>query len=128
MQSARGKFETTDYCYENGILDYVTETDARTSRFTMPQFWEAERKGRDREDKPEYKVKIIGGALLFQPASAAWSITTTPPGWNTAARRKRLSSNAFVYAIDAYLKAERQIYKDRVARSRSRMWQTALCW
>ena len=25
---------------------------------TMPQFWEAERKGRDREDKPEYKVRI----------------------------------------------------------------------
>ena len=34
----------------------------------MPQFWETERKGRDREDKPEYKVKITAALLLFQHA------------------------------------------------------------
>ena len=32
----------------------------------MPQYWQAERKGRDRADKPEYKLTHHGGAVLFQ--------------------------------------------------------------
>ena len=52
-----GKFVKTDYCYPNGILDYVNEI-AGEQTLTMPQFWEAERKGRDRADKPEYRVKL----------------------------------------------------------------------
>ena len=58
-----GKFTKTDYCYPNGILDYVNEI-AGEQTLTMPQFWQAERKGRDREDKPEYKVRI-SAALCF---------------------------------------------------------------
>ena len=42
-----GKFTKTDYCYPNGILDYVNEI-AGEQTLTMPQFWQAERKGRDR--------------------------------------------------------------------------------
>ena len=39
------KFETTEFCYEHGILDYITElTDGNA--FTMPQYWETERRGR----------------------------------------------------------------------------------
>ncbi len=56
----------TDYCYPNGILDYVNEL-AGEQTLTVPQFWEAERKGRDREDKPEYKVRISAALLLLQP-------------------------------------------------------------
>ena len=56
-------FEETDYCYQNGILDYVTEI-SEGAALTMPQFWEAERRGRDRADKPEYKVKL-SAALCF---------------------------------------------------------------
>ena len=52
-----GKFETTEYQYENGILDYVTEL-AGEDTLTTPVFWQAERRGRDRADKPEYKVKL----------------------------------------------------------------------
>ena len=51
------KFEVTDYVYENGILDYVHEI-AADNPLTTPYFISAERRGRDREDKPEYKVKL----------------------------------------------------------------------
>ena len=54
---AGGKFETTEFRYENGIVDYVSEL-AGENPLTAPVFWQAERKGRDRADKPEYKVKL----------------------------------------------------------------------
>ena len=52
-----GKFATQDFRYENGIIDYVTELAGEKS-LTTPVFWQTERRGRDREDKPEYKVKL----------------------------------------------------------------------
>ena len=59
------KFDVTEYVYENGILDYVHEI-AHESPLTSPYFISAERRGRDRADKPEYKVKALGGILLFK--------------------------------------------------------------
>ena len=50
-------FEETEFRYENGIVDYVAEL-AGDGTLTPIQFWKAERRGRDREDKPEYKVKL----------------------------------------------------------------------
>ena len=56
-QLENGKFETEDFYYENGIADYVAELVGEDA-LTEPVFWDAERRGRDREDKPEYKVKL----------------------------------------------------------------------
>ena len=61
-----GKFETRDFLYENGIKDYVAEL-AGENPLTQPEFISAERKGRDREDKPEYKVKL-SAAFCFRTA------------------------------------------------------------
>ena len=49
--------EKTEYLYENGIIDYVKEIGSEKA-LTGVQFFEGERKGRDRADKPEYKVKL----------------------------------------------------------------------
>ena len=57
------RFETKEFCYKNGIQDYLNEYIEEDALAT-PQFWSCERKGRDREDKPEYKVKI-NVALAF---------------------------------------------------------------
>ncbi len=51
------KFMTKEFCYQNGIRDYLNETVTDQS-LTPVQFWQAERKGKDRPDKPEYKVKM----------------------------------------------------------------------
>jgi DNA gyrase subunit B len=45
------------FMYENGIADYIKELD-NGKGFTAPQFFEGSARGRDREDKPEYKVKM----------------------------------------------------------------------
>ena len=52
-----GRFEEAEFLYENGIMDYVTELAGEGS-LTAPVFWQTEKKGRDRADKPEYKVKL----------------------------------------------------------------------
>lgn len=39
-----GKFEVTEYCYENGITQYLEEL-AGDDAFTMPAYFEAERPG-----------------------------------------------------------------------------------
>ena len=56
-QVSPGRFETQDFLYENGIRDYLAEL-AGDDPITRPVCWEAERQGRDRADKPEYKVKL----------------------------------------------------------------------
>ncbi|SNS30443.1 DNA gyrase subunit B [Anaerovirgula multivorans] len=49
--------ETFEYYYEKGIIDYVKEINGEKG-FTEPQYFELETKGRDREDKEDYKLKI----------------------------------------------------------------------
>ena len=51
------KFETTEFCYQNGIADHAAEL-AGEDALTPVQFWQSEKKVRDRADKPEYKTKI----------------------------------------------------------------------
>ena len=58
LRSQNGSaFDSEDFLYENGIADYIREL-AGQDAFTEPVCWECERRGRDREDKPEYKVKM----------------------------------------------------------------------
>ncbi len=56
-QRENNSFDEEVFCYENGILDYVEEI-ADGQNLTSFQYFQAERKGRDREDKDDYKVKL----------------------------------------------------------------------
>ena len=105
-----GKFETTDFCYEHGILDYITEL-TEGNAFTMPQFWETERKGRDREDKPEYKVKITA-SLCFSRSMSRLEYYHNSSWLEHGGAPDKAVRNAFVYAIDAYLKQNGKYVKN----------------
>ena len=104
-----GKFVKTDYCYPNGILDYVNEI-AGEQTLTMPQFWEAERKGRDREDKPEYKVRI-SAALCFSNRVNRIEYYHNSSWLEHGGAPEKAVKNAFVYAIDKYLKDNNKYQK-----------------
>ena len=106
---APGKFDTRDFLYEKGILDYVTEL-TENGAMTMPQYWEAERKGRDREDKPEYKVKI-SAALCFSNQVSRIEYYHNSSWLEHGGAPEKAVKNAFVYAIDAYLKANNKYTK-----------------
>ncbi len=66
--------------------------------------------GRDREDKPDYKVKHRLRPSASPIRCSCWNTTTTPRGWSTAAARNSAVRTAFVYHIDNYLK-DKNLYK-----------------
>ena len=106
---APGRLETKDFLYEKGILDYVTEL-TEAGAMTMPQYWEAERKGRDREDKPEYKVKL-SAAVCFSNQVSRIEYYHNSSWLEHGGAPEKAVKNAFVYAIDAYLKANNKYTK-----------------
>lgn len=96
------KFDVTDYVYENGILDYVAEI-AHESPLTAPVFISTERKGRDRPDKPEYKVKL-SAAFCFSNKVSVTEYYHNSSWLEHGGAPEKATRNAFVYAIDAYIK------------------------
>ena len=108
-ETEKGKFAETEYRYEHGILDYVTEL-AGEAPLTAPQFWEAERRGRDREDKPEYKVKI-SAAFCFSNQVNRIAYYHNSSWLEYGGAPEKAVRNAFVYAIDAYLKSQNKYTK-----------------
>lgn len=103
------QFDTTEFCYENGIRDYVNEL-ADNNAFTTPQYWECERFGRDRDDLDDYKLKI--------KASLAFSLKTQLKEYyhnssfleHGGAPEKAFKS-AFVSQINSYLKQNNKFNK-----------------
>ena len=109
-ETAPNKFSTTDFKYENGILDYVTELAGEDS-LTQPVFWQTERKGRDRADKPEYKVKLSVSFCFSNKVSVIEHYHNSSWLEHGGSPEKAMKS-AFVSAIDAYLKQQSKYQKN----------------
>ena len=99
---AQGKFETTDFVYQNGILDYVGEI-AGEETLSTPCFIQAERKGRDRADKPEYKVKL-SAAFCFSNKVNAIEYYHNSSFLEHGGAPEKAARSAFVSAVDGYIK------------------------
>ena len=105
-----GKFETQEFLYENGIVDYVTEL-AGEGALTTPVFWETERRGRDREDKPEYKVKLSCACCFSNRVNVIEHYHNS--SWlEHGGAPEKATKTAFVYAIDKYLKDSNKYQKN----------------
>ncbi len=105
-----GKFETTEFLYENGITDYVAEL-AGEEGMTLPYYMEAERKGRDREDKAEYKLKI-SAAMCFSNKVNCLEYYHNSSWLEHGGAPDKAVKSAFVSAIDAYLRKEGKYQKN----------------
>jgi len=104
-----GKFETTEFKYENGIVDYVTELAGEKS-LTSPVFWQSERKGRDREDKPEYKVKLSVSFCFSNTVNVVEHYHNSSWLEHGGSPEKAMKS-AFVSAIDGWLRQQGKYQK-----------------
>ena len=102
-------FDTYEYIYENGRMDYVKEF-AGEDAFSTPQFWQTERVGRDREDKPEYKVKI-NAALCFSNKKRLKEYYHNSSWLEYGGAPEKAVRSAFVSQVDAYLKQNSKYLK-----------------
>ena len=96
------KFVQTEIVYNDGIKDYVNNTVGEEKLSTI-QVWHTERKGRDREDKPEYKVKI-NAALCFSNLHTLKEYYHNSSWLEYGGAPEKAVRNAFVYQIDNYIK------------------------
>ena len=109
-QVSGNTFDTYEYLYENGIVDYIKEFAAEDETFSSVQFWQTERKGRDRADKPEYKVKI-NAALCFSNKKQLKEYYHNSSFLEHGGAPEKAVRSAFVSQIDAYLKANSKYLK-----------------
>lgn len=95
-------FEETVFCYGQGIVDHVKEL-AGEDALTPVQFWQAERKVRDRADKPEYNTKV-NVAFTFSNRNRQIEYYHNSSWLEHGGAPDKAVRNAFVYGIDSYLK------------------------
>ena len=107
---SKGEFEEKDFLYENGIADYVKEIE-NGEGFTDIKYIECERKGRDREDKPEYKVKL-SVAFCFSNKASLLEYYHNSSFLEHGGSPDKAVSNAFTYTIDRYLKSNNKYNKN----------------
>lgn len=104
------QFETTEFCYENGIKDYVAEIAGKDA-FTTPQYWECERVGRDRDDLDDYKLKIKA-ALCFSLKRQLKEYYHNSSFLEHGGAPEKAFRSAFVSQINAYLKQNNKFNKN----------------
>lgn len=109
-QLNKTQFETFEYCYTDGITDYVKEI-AGDSAMTEVQTWKAERVGRDREDLNDYKM-LINSALCFSNKNQLKEYYHNSSWLEHGGAPEKAVRNAFTYQIDAYLKANGKYVKN----------------
>ena len=111
LRSQNGhSFETEEFVYQNGIADYVNELTGE-ERLTDVQVWTAERRGRDREDKPDYKVKL-NVAVCFSNKLALQEYYHNSSWLEHGGSPEKAVRSAFVSQIDAYLKQNGKYLKN----------------
>ena len=104
------KFETYEFCYQNGILDYTKEL-VEDKALTPIQFWQTERVGRDRADKPDYKVKIKA-AVAFSNQVHLKEYYHNSSWLEYGGAPEKAVRQAFVAQLDNYLKQNNKYQKN----------------
>lgn len=102
-ENEAGGFNEQEFFYESGITEYVKEI-AGESALTSIQHWTAEKKGRDREDKPEYKVKL-DVALTFSNKAKLTEYYHNSSFLEHGGSPAEAVKRAFQAQIDAYIKS-----------------------
>ncbi|MDR1734193.1 MAG: DNA topoisomerase [Oscillospiraceae bacterium] len=99
-----GAGETEEFFYQNGIVDYVKELSG-TNALTEVQYWEAERKGRDRADMPDYKLKITA-AVAFHRSETLKMYFHNASWLEHGGSPDKAAQSAFTSFFDGWFKAQ----------------------
>ena len=107
-ETAAPENRVTEFFYERGIEDYVEEL-AGLDAMTPVRFCRSEAQGRDRDDRPEYRVKM-NAAFCFSNKTQLLEYYHNSSWLEHGGSPDRAVRTAFVGQIDAYLKSK-NMYK-----------------
>ena len=96
------RFETTEFVYKDGIEEYLYEFTG-DERLTSIQTWSGERRGKDRDDRPEYNVKI-NAAVCFSNNHRMLEYYHNSSWLENGGAPDKAVRSAFVFQIDNYIK------------------------
>ncbi|MFR4986786.1 MAG: type IIA DNA topoisomerase subunit B [Lachnospirales bacterium] len=102
--------ETFNFCYEQGIKDYIKEISSDKS-FTESVYYSHETKGKDRDDKEEYKLKFEM-AFAFNNEINVVEYYHNSSFLEYGGSPDKAVKSAFVFAIDKYIKSNSLYKKD----------------
>ncbi len=105
-----GEFTEEDFCYPKGIEDYVLEK-VGADYLTEPFFIEADRRGRDREDLPDYNVKITA-CMCFSRTLTMQEYYHNSSWLENGGSPEKAARSALTSAIDAYIKSQGKYNKN----------------
>ena len=109
VENEKGKFDKTEFYYENGVADYISEITEGIST-TQPVIWRLETKGRDREDMPDYKLKAEVTFCFAKVGMAEYYHNSSFLEYGGAP--DKAVKTAFTYAIDKYIKSQNKYTKN----------------
>ncbi|MBQ7800191.1 MAG: DNA topoisomerase [Oscillospiraceae bacterium] len=109
-QVTASSFESFEYFYEEGIVDYTKEL-VGDQAMTGVQTFTDERRGRDREDMNDYKVKM-SVAFCFSNKLNMIEYYHNSSFLEHGGSPERAVKSAFVAQIDAYLKQNNRYLKN----------------
>ncbi len=109
-QKPDGSFEQKEYLYQNGIVDYIKEI-AGEKAISDVYYIEGDRVGSDREDKPDYRVKL-SAAFCFNPEVSFLEYYHNSSHLEHGGSPDKAARNAFVYCFDQYLKNNNKYNKN----------------
>ena len=103
-------FETEEFYYENGIRQYLEEI-VGDDAFTMPVYWEAERRGRDAVNRPEMKLKITA-SFCFSKKHSRTEYYHNSSWLEYGGSPDKAVRSAFTAAFDKFLKDNNKYTKN----------------
>ena len=103
VENDKGKFEKSEFYYERGVADYITEITEGIA-MTQPVLWNLETKGRDREDMPDYKLKAEITFCFTKSGLTEYYHNSSFLEYGGAP--DKAVKAAFTYAIDKFIKAQ----------------------
>ncbi len=109
VERTSGRYEKSEFYYENGIADYMEEIVEGIS-MTAPVSWHLETKGRDREDMKDYKLKADVTFCFAKSGMAEYYHNSSFLEYGGAP--DKAVKNAFAYTLDKYIKAKNKYTKN----------------
>ena len=106
-------FTEEDFCYPKGIEDYVLEK-VGSEYLTEPFFIQADRRGRDREDLPDYNVKITA-CLCFSRTFQMQEYYHNSSWLENGGSPEKAARSALTSALDSYIKSQDKYTKNESA-------------